>query len=77
MGNAKLKRMKIMRIFNANMVRGHLSKNYLTRKFITRNIFNMQFMVYIHVHLIVCVNVFHDIVRLVTQLKFPICNACT
>ena len=40
MGNVK---MKVMCIINANAVRGHLSKNYLTRKFITRNIFDMKY----------------------------------
>ncbi len=36
MGNAKIKRTKIMHINNANVVRGCLSENYLTRKFIAR-----------------------------------------
>ena len=33
-----------MRIINANVVRGHLSENYLTRKFIARNIRDLRYM---------------------------------
>ena len=38
MGNAK-----IMCIINTNALRGGLSENYLTRKFITRNTFDMKY----------------------------------
>ena len=43
MASAKIKHTKIMRTINDNVVRGRLSENYLTRKFIaqifvTRNI---------------------------------------
>ena len=34
MASAKIKRTKIMRIINDNVVQGRLSENYLTRKFI-------------------------------------------
>ena len=43
MGNVKIKRMKIIRIINTNVVQDRLSENYLTRKFITRNIFDMKY----------------------------------
>ena len=49
MPSAKIKHTKIMRIINDNAVRGRLSENYLTRKFIARNICDTkysQFMVY-------------------------------
>ena len=41
-GNAKIKRTKLIRIVNANVVWGCLSENYLTQKFITRNIHDLQ-----------------------------------
>ena len=41
MGNAKIKRTKIMRIINA---RGRLSENYLMQKFIARNIFDTKYL---------------------------------
>ena len=43
MASAKIKHMKIMRIINNNAVRGRLSRNYLTRKFITRNICDTKY----------------------------------
>ena len=43
MGSAKIKRTNIMRIINANVVRGRLSENYLTRKLITLNIFDTKY----------------------------------
>ena len=43
MASPKIKHTKIMRIINDNAVRGHLSKNYLTRKFITRNICDAKY----------------------------------
>ena len=41
MGNVKIKNMKItcMHNINTNTVRGHLSKNYLARKFIVQKTF--------------------------------------
>ena len=38
MASVKIKCTKIMHIINYNVVRGRLSENYLTRKFIARNI---------------------------------------
>ena len=32
-----------MHVVSTNVVRGRLSKNYLTRKFIARNIFDMKY----------------------------------
>ena len=32
-----------MRNINGNVVQGHLSENYLTRKFITQNILDMKY----------------------------------
>ena len=43
MASAKIKCMEIMRIINNNAVRGHLSENDLTRKFIARNICNAKY----------------------------------
>ena len=43
MGSAKIKRTNIMRIINANVVRGRLPENYLTRKLITLNIFDTKY----------------------------------
>ena len=40
MAGMKIKRTKIMRVYNVNVVRGRLYENYLTRKFSSRNIFN-------------------------------------
>ena len=39
----QIKRTKIMRIINVNAVRGRLSKNCLTQKFIARNICNVKY----------------------------------
>jgi hypothetical protein len=39
--STKIKRTKSVRIINANAVRGRLSENYFTRKFIARNIFDI------------------------------------
>ena len=43
MASAKIKRTNIMRIINNNAVRGRLSENYLTRKFIARNICDAKY----------------------------------
>ena len=43
MASPKIKRTKIMHIINDNAVRGRLSKNYLTRKFIARNICDAKY----------------------------------
>ena len=43
MASPKIKRTKIMRIINDNAVRGRLSENYLTRKFIARNICDAKY----------------------------------
>ena len=43
MASAKIKRTKIMCIINDDAVRGHLSKNYLTRKFIARNMCDTKY----------------------------------
>ena len=43
MASAKIKRMKIMRIINDNALRGRLSENYLTQKFIARNICDTKY----------------------------------
>ena len=43
MASAKIKCVKIMRIINDNAVRGRLSENYLTRKFIARNICDAKY----------------------------------
>ena len=43
MASAKIKRMKIMHIINDNAVRGRLSENDLTRKFIARNICDVKY----------------------------------
>ena len=43
MASVKIKCTKIMRIINDNAVWGHLSKNYLTRKFIERNICDAKY----------------------------------
>ena len=53
MASAKIKRMKIMRTINDNVVRGRLSENYLTRKFIaqifvTRNIHDLRYSRSVH-----------------------------
>ena len=45
MGSAKIKRTNIMRIINTNAVRGRLSKKYLTRKLITRNIPELRYII--------------------------------
>ena len=48
-----------MRVISANAVPGRLSENYLTRKFITRNIFDTkysQFTVYSHAILFIWLN---------------------
>ena len=42
MASPKIKRAKIMR-YNDSVVRGRLSENYLTRKFIARNICNAKY----------------------------------
>lgn len=39
----KLNARKYMRIINGNAVRGRLSENYLTRKFIARNIRDLRY----------------------------------
>ena len=39
----KLKTRKYMRNINGNVVQGHLSENYLTRKFIAQNILDMKY----------------------------------
>ncbi len=41
--STKIKHTKIVCIINANAVRGRLSENYLTRKFIARNIFDTKY----------------------------------
>ena len=48
MTSAKIKRTKIMCIINdeLNAVRGSLSENYLTRKFIARNIRDLWYNVF-------------------------------
>ena len=38
MASPKIKHTKIIHIINDSVVRGHLSENYLARKFIARNI---------------------------------------
>ena len=43
MASVKIKRMKIICIINDNVVRGRLSENYLTRKFIARNICDAKY----------------------------------
>ena len=43
MASAKIKHTKIMHIINDNAVRGRLSENYLTRKFIARNICDAKY----------------------------------
>ena len=43
MASPKIKHAKIMRTINDSAVRGRLSKNYLTRKFIIRNICNAKY----------------------------------
>ena len=43
MASPKIKRTKIMRIINDNAVRGRLSENYLTQKFIAQNICDAKY----------------------------------
>ena len=43
MASLKIKHTKIMHIINDNAVRGRLSENYLTRKFIAPNIFDTKY----------------------------------
>ena len=43
MASPKIKHTKNMRIINDSVVRGGLSKNYLTRKFLARNICNAKY----------------------------------
>lgn len=43
MASPKIKHAKIMRTINDSAVRGRLSENYLTRKFIVRNICNAKY----------------------------------
>ena len=43
MGNTKIKRTKIMCIINTNAVRGRLSEDYLTQRFIARNIRELRY----------------------------------
>ena len=43
MASPKIKHAKIMRTINDSAVRGRLSENYLTRKFIIRNICNAKY----------------------------------
>ena len=43
MASPKIKHAKIIRIINDSVVRGRLSENYLTRKFITRNICSAKY----------------------------------
>ena len=42
MAGTKIKRTKNTRIYNVDVVRGRLYENYLTQKFISRNIFNTK-----------------------------------
>ena len=51
MGNAKIKRTKIMHIINANAVRGRLSENDLTQKFIIFDTKYLRFTVHTLLHL--------------------------
>ena len=44
MASAKIKRTKIMHIINNKAIRGRLSENYLTRKFITQNICDTKYL---------------------------------
>ena len=44
MASAKIRYTKIMRIINDNAVQGRLSKNYLTQKFIARNICDAKYL---------------------------------
>ena len=53
LASAKIKRTKIMHTINDNVVRGRLSENYLTRKFIaqifvTRNIHDLRYSRNVH-----------------------------
>jgi hypothetical protein len=48
--STKIKRTKSVRIINANAVRGCLSENYFTRKFIARNIFDTKYSRFTVVH---------------------------
>ena len=43
MASVKIKRMKIMRIINDNALRGRLSENDLTQKFIAQNICDTKY----------------------------------
>ena len=50
----KLNTRNIMRVVSANAVRGRLSENYLTRKFIARNIFDTKYSRFTVISLSVC-----------------------
>ena len=59
----KLNTWKIMRIVSANPVKDCLSKNFLTRKFITRNIRDLQYIryMYMYIYIWMCsVSLFHS-----------------
>ena len=51
MASVKIKHTKIMQIINDNAVRGRLSENYLTRKFIARNICDAKYLRFTVFHL--------------------------